>query len=548
MQFPLTFTVTQRSLVVGHIRSLRKETDASYFKQITFRQLSTGLQVTRFTSVTNQPEYVYTKVETAKTLCAMDTKKSSSSGSTYPTGVDWRDLEFHGVKDGPKSQNGANSFVNLNLFTFGDQFRTYGQLHVTSANVTGLSERGIMNVSYSMYYAIGQLPGRDSNMAGEGIYNPETGKLCLIGCQPVDMKKIKGQQLEQLDGEKDCQVFFSVQLPAVDSQEVLKGTVKSLRVPADPLFFKTETFSGTVRLQAAAAVWRVDLEIVISVVMLSLTVVFILVQLVYSKRYPETLPYISTSMLLLLSLAHMIPLVLNFEALFQKKRNDYQVIERGAGWPEVNEVVVRLTTMAAMLLQLRLLQLVWKSRVKSRAAGDLGAAAVQERRVLYTILPLYILGGLVAVLSHALLGFRPYEREFLWRNNQGGLWWDIKAYGGLLLDFHLFPQVVGNILWGAKEQAPLSKPFYFGMALVRSLPHIYDLCRKFRFIPAFTDMYLYANPEWDFYSVTSDILIPLGILLLAIIVYMQQRWGGRCVLPRRWRNRFEYEKVDVIGS
>lgn len=87
------------------------------------------------------------------------------------------------------------------------------------------------------------------------------------------------------------------------------------------------------------------------------------------------------------------------------------------------------------------------------------------------------------------------------------------------------------------------------MALVRSLPHIYDLCRKFRFIPAFTDMYLYANPEWDFYNITSDILIPAVILLLAMLVYMQQRWGGRCVLPRRWRSRFEYEKVPVvIGS
>lgn len=551
MQFPLTFKITQRSLVVGHIRSLRKVKDASYFKPITFRQLSTGLQVTRFTSVKNQPEYVYTKVEEATTLCALEKKKSSSSGISYPNGVDWRDLEFHGVKDGSKAREGLNSFVNLNLFTLGDQFRTYGQLHVTSANVTGIGKQGIMNVSYSMHYAVGLVPGLDANMAGEGIYNPKTGKLCLVGCRTVDIKKKElKQELTQLegDGRKDCQVFLSVQLPGVNSQDVLKGTVKSLRVPADLLYFKPESFSGSIFMQVAAVVWRVDLEIVISVVMLSLTVVLILVQLVYSKRYPETLPYISTSMLLLLSLAHMIPLVLNFEALFQKKKNDYRVIERGAGWPEVNEVVVRLTTMAAMLLQLRLLQLVWKSRIKSRASGDLGAAAVQERRVLYTILPLYILGGVAAVLFHSLLGFRPYEREFLWSSNQGGLWWDIKAYGGLLLDFHLFPQVVGNILWGAKEQAPLSKPFYFGMALVRSLPHIYDLCRKFRFIPAFTDTYIYANPEWDFYSVTSDILIPLVILLQAVMVYMQQRWGGRCLLPRRWRSTFEYEKVDVIAS
>jgi hypothetical protein len=539
MQFPLTFTITQRSLVVGHMRSLRKKADPSYFKPISFRQVSSGLQVTRFTSVTNQPEYVYTKVETARTLCALNDKKASSG--KYPSGVDWRDLEFHGVKD-KRSGDGIYSFVNLNLFTFGDQFRTYGQLHVTAANVTGLGEQGIMNVSYSMYYQIGKLTTPESNMAGEGIYDPASGKLCLIGCQSVNLTQKGLEQLEG-DGRKDCQIFFNVQLPPVDSKDALKGTVKSLRLPTDPLHFIPETFSGAVHIQALEAVWRVDLEIVLSVVMLSLIVVFIFLQLVYTKRYPETLPYISTSMLLLLSLAHMIPLVLNFEALFQKK-NDYLPIQRAAGWPEVNEVIVRLTTMTAMLLQLRLLQLVWKSRVKSRATGELGPA-VQERRVLYTILPLYFIGGVIAVLFHSLFGFRPYERQFLWRGNEGGLWWDIKAYGGLLLDFHLFPQVVGNILWGAKEQAPLSKPFYFGMALVRSLPHIYDLCRKFKFIPAFADTYLYANPEWDFYSVTSDILIPLVILLLAIMVYVQQRWGGRCLLPRRWRNSFEYEKVDV---
>ncbi|KAG0608112.1 hypothetical protein M758_8G079100 [Ceratodon purpureus] len=546
MQFPLTFTITQRSLVVGHIESLRNTTDPAYFKRITFKQVSSGLQVTRFTSVTNEPEYIYTKVDMAKAHCGL-TQKEADSSVTYPSGVDWRDLEFHGAKDDhSKSRSGVNPFVSLNLFTFGEKFRTYGQLHVTSANVTGLGSQGIMNVSYTIFYQLGKSETLDATMAGEGVYDPGSGKLCLIGCRGVDLKQKNLQELEG-DGEKDCQVFYSVQLPPVDSTEVLKGTVTSLRPPIDSLYFEPQTFSGSVHEQIVESVWRVDLEIVMSVVMLTLTVVFIILQLVYSNRYPETLPYISTSMLLLLSLAHMIPLVLNFEALFQKKQKGYQMVERAAGWPEVNEVVVRLTTMAAMLLQLRLLQLVWKSRVKSRANGDLGPA-VQERRVLFTVLPMYVLGGVIAILVHAVFGFRPYEREFLWRSNEGGLWWDITAYGGLLLDFHLFPQVVGNVLWGAKEQAPLSKYFYFGMALVRSLPHVYDLCRQFKFIPSFADSYMYANPEWDFYSVTSDILIPFIILVLAILVYMQQRWGGRCVLPRRWRSSFEYEKVDITGT
>lgn len=547
MQFPLTFTITQRSLVVGHIESLRNSTDAAFFKRITFKQLSSALQVTRFTSLTNEPEYVYTKVEDAKGSCGLNQKGVGSSSATYPTGVDWRDLEFHGVKDARlKSQPGVNPFVSLNLFTFGNQFRTYAQLHVTSANVTGLQAQGLMNVSYSIFYQLGKSQDMDSSMAGEGIYDPDTGKLCLIGCRTVELQQKDRENLEG-DGEKDCLIFFSVQLPPVDSTKALKGTVTSLRLPTDALYFQPQTFSGAVHEQLEESVWRVDLEIVMSVAMLSLTVVFIILQLVYSSRYPETLPYISTSMLLLLSLAHMIPLVLNFEALFQKKQNGYQMVERAGGWPEVNEVVVRLSTMAAMLLQLRLLQLVWKARVTSRATGDWGLA-VRERRVLVTVLPVYGLGGVIAILFDAVFGFRPYEREFLWRGNEGGLWWAITAYGGLLLDLHLLPQVVGNVLWGAKEQAPLSKPFYFGMALVRSLPHLYDLCRQFQFIPSFAESYAYANPKWDFYSVSSDIIIPSIILLLAVMVYMQQRWGGRCLLPRRWRSSFEYEKVDIIGT
>lgn len=545
MQFPLTLTVTERATVVGHVRSLRDAKEPSYFMPITFRQLAAGITVSKFTGLTSQPEYVYSKVEKAKQLCYPGGRKLIST--KYPSGEDWRDLEFHAIKDPGSTKIGHNAFVNMNLFTVGDQFRTYGLLHAgATVNTTGLSGQEMMNVSYSIYYQLEKSNSWDTNLPAEGVYDPATGRICLIGCRSVD-RRTTG--LSHLEGEsaKDCQIFLNIQVPALDTgNEGLKGSVMSLRNSTDPLYFKPESFSGMVRSQAIESVWRIDLEIVMSVLMLSLTVFFIVLQLIYSKQYPDTLPYISTSMLLLLSLAHMIPLVLNFEALFQKK-TDNNGLKMSGGWPEANEVIVRLTTMAAMLLQLRVFQLVWKARNVARREGRL-APAVQERRVLYTILPLYAIGGLVEVLIHSLFGFKPLEHYFKWKGDQGGLWWGVKAYGGLLLDFHLFPQVVGNILWGAKEQAPLSKPFYFGMAFVRSLPHIYDLCRRFQFLPAFSDMYLYANPEWDFYSITSDVSIPCGILLLAILVYMQQRWGGRCVLPRRWRGGFEYEKVSSTGT
>lgn len=133
----------------------------------------------------------------------------------------------------------------------------------------------------------------------------------------------------------------------------------------------------------------------------------------------------------------------------------------------------------------------------------------------------------------------------------GVVWRDVQAMGGLVLDLHLVPQVVANIVWDVSgEQAALSKPFYVGMAMVRAVPHVYDLCRRLRFtVPLMADVYLYADPEWEWFSGCADVVVPCLVMVLAMVVWMQQRWGGRCVLPRRWRTLLEqpqYEKVNRL--
>ena len=523
--------------MVGHIESLRKPTDPNYFKRITFKYVTSDLYLTSRHRL-NQTEYVYTKVKTAKGLCPLN-QRSPLFSRTYPSGVNsldlLRDLQFFNLKDAhSKSQAGQNPSVSFTLFTFGDGFTR--DMHVNGTD--------LVNVSYFIDgYRLGKSQALDTSIAAEGIYDLRTGKLCLIGCRTLDpANELKDLQLLEGDDhkDKDCQVFFTVQVPPVDStSKVLKFNVKSLRLPTDPLHFKPQTFSASVGMQEWVW-WRANPDILMSVAMLSLTVVFTILQLAYSNCYPKSLPYISTSMVVLLSLAHMIHLVLNFDALFQDfTQLSYNRFKAG-GSPEMNEVLVRLTTMAAMLLQFRLLQLVWEARMKSRAAGDL-APTVQERRVLFTVVPVYIVGGVMAILLHVIhpLRLRP----------KNGLWWDMTVYGGVVQDFHLFPQVVGNVLWGAKRQAPLSKHFYLGMALVRSLPHLYDLYRRLHHTPySGPGVSMYDHLEWDLYAIASDVLISSVILLLAILVFMQQQWGGRCLLPWQSRSSFEYEKVDITDT
>lgn len=114
------------------------------------------------------------------------------------------------------------------------------------------------------------------------------------------------------------------------------------------------------------------------------------------------------------------------------------------------------------------------------------------------------------------------------------------------MDGFLLPQIMFNLFSNRKENA-LSCLFYFGTSFVRVLPHAYDLYRAHTYDDKYYDSYYYADPSEDFYSTAWDIVIPLGSLVFAVIIFLQQRFGGRCVLPRRFRRpEGGYEKVPMV--
>ncbi|CAI0441424.1 unnamed protein product [Linum tenue] len=87
-----------------------------------------------------------------------------------------------------------------------------------------------------------------------------------------------------------------------------------------------------------------------------------------------------------------------------------------------------------------------------------------------------------------------------------------------------------------------------GTTIVRLLPHAYDLYRAHSSSWYLDLSYIYANHRQDFYSTSWNIIIPIGGLLFAAIIYSQQRFGGRCILPKRFRASSGYEKVPTINS
>lgn len=304
-----------------------------------------------------------------------------------------------------------------------------------------------------------------------------------------------------------------------------------------------------------------DLEITMVLVSNTLACLFLVLQLFYVNKHPEVLPFVSVLMVVIMCLGHMIPLLLNFEALFAAKRNQQSVFLGSGGWLEVNEVIVRVVTMVAFLLQLRLLQLTLSSRQGNTSEKGLWDS---EKKVTYLTLPLYAVGILIAWLVYKWKNsynntsympvFQPIRKGFRFvptrplAYQQNSFWEVLKSFAGLVLDGFLVPQILFNLIFDSKEKA-LSFSFYMGTTFVRLLPHAYDLYRAHHTSWYLDLSYIYANHKLDFYSTAWDIIIPCSGLLLALLIFLQQRFGGRCILPRVFcKQGPSYDQVPTISN
>ncbi|KAK3204169.1 hypothetical protein Dsin_018215 [Dipteronia sinensis] len=565
LRFPAVFSIRNRNTIFGQIWSNKSENDPKYFGKIGFgssEDVLVGLPGFK---------YDYSLLDVARKSC-VHKNRVRHKGKTYPNAysVDMRfDMSIKNSK-GQKARGFASPlFVGDRFF----EHQLYGRQLVkpslrSNASVVQLISNhhsSLLNISYKMSFTPefgfkfgggGEMsPSETVKISAEGIYYKDTGVLCMIGCRQLGSGHLKENLTKNVS--LDCEIVINVQFRAlnVEGSENVKGTIESTREKLDPLNFgRLELSSNSIYTrQAVDSVWRMDLEITMVLISNTLACVFVGIQLYYVKQHPDVLPFISVVMLIILTLRYMIPLLLNFEALFKANSNQQQNIFLGSGgWLETNEIIVRVVTMVAFLLQFRLLQLTWSARQGDGSQKDLW---ISEKKVLYVCLPLYIAGGLIAWAvylwknsyhSHILnprLGF--HRRWNLY--NQHSLWGDLKSYAGLLLDGFLLPQIMLNALFNSTEKA-LAASFYLGSTLVRLLPHAYDLYRSHS-SGWYNDMsYIYANPKMDLYSTAWDIIIPCGGLLFAAIIFFQQRLSGRCIMPKRFRDSSGYEKVSVVSS
>ncbi|CAN4078936.1 unnamed protein product [Withania somnifera] len=394
-------------------------------------------------------------------------------------------------KGGKYPDEKVDIFSNSSSLSVGDKF--YRGASGSSVQVND-NQSVVVNISYVLHFvAPSQFLYSDDHtpmtieISAEGLYDSKSGHLCMVGCMYFSSRN----GILRRNSSVDCEILVNIQYPPLNGKVVrgVSGTIGSLRKKSDALYFE--------------------------------------------PLNPSVLPTISVAMLVVLTLAHMIPLLLNFEALFLVNRKKQNVYFGSDGWLEVSEVLIRIMKMIAFLLEFRLLQLTWSARTGDQSPKNYW---ISDKKVLYLSLPMYIFGGLIAYFIHLsrnshLLKLRLSSR---FHYQQQTFWGDIKSYAGLTLDGFLLPQILFNLFCNTTERALTPN-------LAREVNH-----RTYG--PTWSFDYIYGNQKMDYYSTAWDIIICCGGQLLAVLVFLQQKFGGRCFLLRRYRDSSSYEKVPVVST
>ncbi|KAK1286129.1 hypothetical protein QJS10_CPB20g01784 [Acorus calamus] len=554
LSFSLVLSIKSRSVVKGGLFSTLDKTQPGYFGKIRFQDTQNGW--TRIPGL----KYEYTMIDHVRNSCGAR-EGEGEYDYTYPDGNSFEDMRFtFSFENGEMGgAYGHSELISINDRIYGG-YSVIGDSYGSNSTEYGMSEIKVMysnhtlhNVSYSIrIYPLMDLKLGGVNLsrhmtfeiAAEGIYNAKTGSLCLVGCRGLKGHKVVTETL-------DCEIRIDARLPSSSANSPVmqtNGTIRSTRKETDLLYFKPLSFTlygGLYKEQVVSTMWRIDFEIIMVLVSLCLSCILIALQLLYVKRHPDVLPSISVTMLIILTLGYMIPLVLNFEALFfTSHHNKQNVLLWRGGWLEANEVIVRVVTMVAFLLQFRLLQLTWSARSGEERNKGLWAG---EWKCLRFCLTVYIIGGLITWFVHWNSQKASTTDLNSYPLSPHSVWDDLISYSGVVLDGFLLPQIMLNLFWNSKVKS-LAHSFYIGTTVIRAFPHIYDTFRSHIHVPMISSSYFYANPEEDLYSIAWDIIIPCGGMLFALLIFLQQRFGGDRILPSIFRRLSGYEKVPVTSG
>ncbi|XP_065874205.1 uncharacterized protein [Euphorbia lathyris] len=565
LYIPVSFSIEQRSILLGSFTST-SNTNAPYFP-LSFQKLVRPTELWNYFRA-SVPHYSYSKIKEAGTILEKNEpfsfrtviKKSLlqfpklEDTEAYTTSLSLiaEDLTLHTsvFPDPLPSSRPQRTDFEMEILSVGPLFaRSYWSYNVSSiseetpyhSKAEYTEKQLLLNVS-AQITLFGDAYSNFSVLFLEGLYDPHVGKMYLVGCRDVRFSWNILFESMDLEAGLDCLIEVIVSYPPTTSRWLVNPaariSISSQRTSDDPLYFrpvKLQTLPMMYRKQREDILSRRGVEGILRILTLSFAIACILSQLFYIKHDSDSVPFMSLVMLGVQALGYSLPLITGAEALFKRMSSEsYETssydLEKNQ-WMHVIDYTVKLLVLVSFLLTLRLCQKVWKSRIRLLARNPNEPCRVPtDKRVFLATLVLHVIGYVIVLVIHGMnTRQKPFrvERYVDSAGNSRTLQeWEteLEEYVGLIQDFFLLPQVIGNVLWQI-DCKPLKELYYIGITVVRLLPHMYDYIRTPIHNPYFADEYEFVNPNMDFYSKFGDVAIPATCIVLVIAVYIQQKWN-----------------------
>ncbi|KAD4585331.1 hypothetical protein E3N88_22932 [Mikania micrantha] len=542
LYIPLSFSIQQRSIIIGTISSVEDgDTNNSSYFPLVFEKLVRASELyDQYTD--SKPYYTYSKIKFAGSVLEKTepfsfgtvVKKSllnfpklgDADSYLLALSVLSEDLTLHhpAVPD-PQANRASRTDLQVEILSIGPLFGHYWSLlngSVTEedgpyhSKETYTEKQLLLNVSAQISLS-GPQYGNFSNLFVEGLYHPLVGKMYLMGCRDVRASWNVLYESMDLENGLDCWIEVVVSYPPTTTRWLVNPTarisISSQRNAVDPLYFKPvklQTVPIMYRAQREDILSRQGVEGILRALTLSVAIACILSELFYIKENSDSSPYVSIVMLSVQAFGYAIPLVTGAEAIFKKSKSyeESWVLEKSQ-MIQVIDYTVKILVLVSFSLIIRLYQKVWRARVRLYSRAPLEPSrAPSDKRVLLVTVVIHLVGFVCVFMVHKV---QPWLVE-------------LEEYAGLVQDFFLLPQVIGNLIWQI-GCIPLRKSYFIGLTVIQLLPHVYDYIRSPIPNPYFSEEYEFVDPRLDFYSKVGDVLIPVIAVLLAVLVHVQQKLG-----------------------
>ncbi|OEL17464.1 hypothetical protein BAE44_0021515 [Dichanthelium oligosanthes] len=533
---PLTFSITGRSVLLGRITSIRTATGAVAHSSLSFQH---GLTLPEFWGYNGERlafTYNYTKVKLASEILLRSQRPlglretiAKSLSLSYPKadGDHKRGLTYLAgnlaLRFMTMPSMFASEWMERPVLYLEIKFVGHVRDHFVPRFSYAFSERQLL-INVSAELMLIDLPRVTASvMSLEGVYDPEDGRMCLIGCRDprLPWRNMSTSSIDLEEG-MDCSIEVKVQYPPTTTHWFIWSTAKvqiaSTRNAGDPLRFDTVKLQAIPRYPQPrpGELNRGLANGALCVTLLSISIAAALSQLRHLKTHADVAPYVSLVMLGVQALGFGMPLISGIEALLARVTLGSDVAmppsPEGPRYALIMDQLyqsmdkaVKVLSLAAIVLTLRLGQTVWRSRERVLARSS-------------PLEPERVPGDSKVFVCH----YAVHLALFVLILALNGEAMTVEQHIGLMSDLFLLPQVTGNAVWRVNCK-PLAESYYLSVTAARLLPHVYDGYVR---PPAVVWYSLEPlNASRFVHSSARDVVIPAISILLGFVVYVQQRWN-----------------------